>query len=161
MVFMEDVGAAEFTAEDVAALRQYLLKGGFIWTDDSWGSLEWNTWVGEISRVLPPGEFPMFDIPITHSVMHSLYDVRDVPQIPSIQRWRMLGGGTSELGRDSAEVYFKGIQDSRGRLMVVMSHNTDIADGWEREGEDQEFFDTFSPRSYAIGVNILLYAMTH
>jgi hypothetical protein len=45
--------------------------------------------------------------------------------------------------------------------MVVMSHNTDIADGWEREGEDQEFFDTFSPRSYAIGVNILLYAMTH
>ena len=62
----------------------------------------------------------------------------------------------------SAQVYFKGIQDSHRRLMVLMTHNTDIADTWEREGEfPREYFDLFSPRGYAIGVNVVLYAMTH
>jgi hypothetical protein len=58
-------------------------------------------------------------------------------------------------------VLFKGIQDARGHLMVVMSHNTDIADSWEREGDNSEFFDLFSPRGYAVGVNVVLYALTH
>ena len=71
------------------------------------------------------------------------------------------GGGTSERYADSAVVYFKGIQDARGRLLVLISHNTDIADTWEREGESQQYFDLFSPRGYAIGVNVVLYAMTH
>ena len=62
---------------------------------------------------------------------------------------------------DSADVHFRGIQDAHGRLMVIMSHNTDIADTWEREGENQQYFDLFSPRGYAIGVNVVLYAMTH
>jgi hypothetical protein len=161
MVFMSDVGAADFTGEEVQRLREFFFKGGFLWVDDSWGSIEWSTWVEQISRVLPPGEFPIFDIPATHPVMRTLYNVPDVPQIPSIQRWNGTGGGTSELGPDSAQVYFKGIQDARGRLMVVMTHNTDIADGWEREGEDPAYFDLFSPRAYALGVNILIYALTH
>jgi hypothetical protein len=54
-----------------------------------------------------------------------------------------------------------GIQDARRRLMVVMTHNTDIADTWEREGENREYFERFSPDGYAIGVNFILYAMTH
>ena len=63
---------------------------------------------------------------------------------------------------DSPHPDFRGIQDERGRLMVVMSHNTDISDTWEREGEyPREYFDLFSPRGYAIGVNVVLYAMTH
>ncbi len=161
MLFMSDIGAASFSGEEVQRLREFFFKGGFLWVDDSWGSIEWSTWVEQISRVLPPGEFPIFDIPLTHPVMRTLYNVPDVPQIPSIQRWNGTGGGTSELGADSAEVYFKGIQDARGRLMVVMTHNTDIADGWEREGEDPAYFDLFSPRAYALGVNILLYALTH
>ena len=68
----------------------------------------------------------------------------------------------SERGADSAQVYFKGIEDSRRRLMVLMTHNTDISDTWEREGEPpHEYFDLFSPRGYAIGVNVVLYALTH
>jgi hypothetical protein len=58
-------------------------------------------------------------------------------------------------------VYFKGIQDDRGRLMVLMSHNTDIADSFEREGEDPEYFSTMSVPGYAFGINALLYAFTH
>jgi hypothetical protein len=55
----------------------------------------------------------------------------------------------------------RGIADGRARLMVVMMHNTDIPDGWEREGEDPEYFFRFSPEAYAVGLNILLYEMTH
>ena len=94
--------------------------------------------------------------------MHTLYDVKEIPQVPAISFWRRSGGATSERGADSAQVYFKGIQDSQQRLMVLMTHNTDIADTWEREGEQpREYFDLFSPRGYAIGVNVVCTRMTH
>jgi hypothetical protein len=162
ILFMEDVGTAEFSDLEVQRLREYFLKGGFLWVDDSWGSHAWNNWMGQIARILPPGEFPVVDIPTTHAMMRTLYDVKEIPQVPAISFWRGSGGSTSERGPDSAEVYVKGIHDSHGRLMVLMTHNTDIADTWEREGEEpRSYFDTFSPRGYAIGVNVVLYAMTH
>ena len=160
-LFMEDVGTIQFDTEEVQALRAFLLKGGSLWVDDFWGTNAWLVWAQEIGRVLPPGEFPIFDIPATHPIMRTLYSVEAVPQVPNIGFWRRTGGGTSERGYDSADVHFRGIQDENGRLMVVMTHNTDIADTWEREGENQDYFDTFSPAGYAVGVNVVLYAMTH
>jgi hypothetical protein len=160
-LFMEDVGGIQFDPEEVQALRTFLLKGGSLWVDDFWGTNAWLVWVQEIGRVLPPSEFPIFDIPPTHPIMRTLYNVQTIPQVPNIGFWRRTGGGTSERGHDSAEVHFRGIQDENGRLMVVMTHNTDIADTWEREGENQDYFDTFSPAGYAVGVNVVLYAMTH
>lgn len=161
MMFMTHFGELTLSPAEAANLRAFFDKGGFLWVDDAWGSSAWNNWVSQISRVLPAGEFPMFDILPTHPIMRMLYTVEKIPQVPSINRWYGLGGDTSELGWDSAEVYFKGIQDQKGRLMVLMSHNTDISDTWEREGENQEYFDAFSPVGYAIGVNIALYGMTH
>jgi hypothetical protein len=162
VLFMEDVGTADFSENEVKNLRQFFLKGGFLWVDDFWGSRAWDHWRQIIARVLPPAEFPIFDIPASHPIMRTLYDVKEIPQIPSINCWmRECGGDTSERGYDSAQVHFRGIQDARGRLMVLMSHNTDIADSWEREGESQEYFDRFSPRGYAVGVNVVIYAMTH
>jgi hypothetical protein len=161
MLFMEDVGTTEYSEQEVRALREFFLKGGFLWVDDYWGSFAWDNWVQQIGRVLPPGEFPIFDIPLDHPIMHTLYDVKDYLQVSSINFWSRSGGSVSERGPDSAQVHFRGIQDGHGRLMVMMTHNTDIADTWEREGESQQYFDLFSPRGYAIGVNVVLYAMTH
>jgi hypothetical protein len=161
MLFMEDVGTAEFSPAEVKNLREFFMKGGFLWVDDYWGSDAWNSWVEEISRVLPPNEFPIFDIPLTHPIMHTLYDVKDYLQVASINFWGQSGGSVSERGPDSAQVHYRGIQDSQGRLMVLMTHNTDVADTWEREGDNQQYFDLFSPRGYAIGVNVVLYALTH
>jgi len=161
VLFMEDIGTARFSEVEVQRLREFFLKGGFLWVDDYWGSLAWQMWEQEISRVLPRGEFPIFDIPISHPMMHTLYDVKEFPQIPSINFWGGGRFGTSERGADSAEVHFRGIQDAHGRLMVLMTHNTDIADAWEREGEDHEYFNHFSPRGYAVGVNVVLYALSH
>ena len=67
----------------------------------------------------------------------------------------------SERGYDSAQVHYRGIQDAKGRLMVLATHNTDVSDTWEREGENAEYFNLFSPRGYAIGVNVVVYALTH
>jgi hypothetical protein len=162
MLFMTNAGSGEFSSAEAERLREYFLKGGFLWVDDSWGSAPWRRWVAQLSRILPPGEFPIFDVPVTHGIMHALYDVKEIPQVPNIGFWAGTGGQTSERGWDSAEVYVKGIQDARGRLVVLMTHNTDISDTWEREGEEPRgYFDRFSPTGYAIGVNVVLYAMTH
>ncbi len=161
ILFIEDTGGAEFSDQEVRQLRDYLLKGGFLWSDDSWGSANWHSWIRQMSRVLPPGEFPLVDIPPTHQVMRMMYDVKEIPQVPSMNHWYRSGGQTSENGRDSATVFFKGIHNAHGQLMVVMTHNTDIADSWEREGDNAEFFDLFSPRGYAAGVNIVISALTH
>jgi len=161
VLHMEDVGTVRFSDEEVVSLRDYLLKGGFLYVDDFWGTLAWEQWASEIGRVLPPHKYPIIDIPRDHPILHTLYDVKEVPQVPSINRWYNMGGGTSERGDDSPYVNFRAIQDEQGRLVVVMTHNTDISDTWEREGENKEYFDRFSPDGYAVGVNITLYAMTH
>jgi uncharacterized protein DUF4159 len=162
MVFMTDIETAQFTPPEVEGLRDFLLKGGFLWVDDSWGSRAWANWVRQIGRVLPPDEYPLVDIQRSHPIMRTLYDVPNIPQVPNISFWSRWGGETSERGPDSAQVYFKGIHDAQGNLMVLISHNTDISDTWEREGEEpRSFFDTFSPRGYAIGVNVVVYAMSH
>jgi hypothetical protein len=161
VLFMEDVGVMTLTDLEIKNLRDFFLKGGFVWVDDFWGTRAWNNWVATIGRVLPPREFPIFDVPADHPIMRSLYEVNKIPQVANINFWRRNGGATSERWEDSAEVHWRGIQDANGRLMVLMSHNTDIADTWEREGGNPDFFDLFSPSGYAIGVNVVLYAMTH
>ena len=158
---MEDVGTASLSEREAGRLREYLQKGGFIWNDDFWGSMAWRVWENEIAKVLPPSRYPIVDIPASHAMFQTVFHVKEIPQVPSIQRWRYLGGGTSERGPDSAKVDTRGIFDEKGRLMVLMTHNTDISDTWEREGEDPEYFYRFSPEGYAIAINVMIYQMTH
>ena len=160
-VHIEDAGTARFTEEDVQQLRRYLQKGGFMWSDDFWGSRAWSVWEREIGRVLPPEKYPIVELPVNHSMFQTVYTVKRILQVPAISQWRRNGGDTSERGSDSAEVHTRGIFDEKGRLMVLMTHNTDISDTWEREGEDVEYFYRFSPEGYAIAINVLIYAMTH
>lgn len=158
-LFSSDVGTARFSEQETTNLRTYLLKGGFLWVDDFWGRNAWNHWVEQVTRVLPGLEIQ--DLPNDHPLFSIVYRVEEVPQIPSIQYWRESGGRTSELGPQSATPRLRAIVDASGRILVLMSHNTDIADGWEREGEDYAFFAQFSPDAYAIGINILTWMMTH
>jgi hypothetical protein len=158
---MEDTGTMTLNEEEIAALRAYLLKGGFIWVDDFWGSYAWDEWVQQITRVLPPPEYTIQDLPLDHPIFRSQFEIKEFPQIPSIQMWRGNSYSTSERGADSAVPEAKAISDRHGNVMVMMTHNTDISDAWEREGEDPRYFYSFSPRGYAVGINVILYAMTH
>jgi hypothetical protein len=158
---MEDVGTISFDDQEIDALRRYLRKGGFLWVDDFWGTEAWEDWVAEFSRVLPPAEYPIVDLPLDHAIFRSQFVVSEFPQIPSIQSWRGNNIDTSERGYDSEVPHARAVSDSKGNVMVLMTHNTDISDAWEREGEDPRYFFQFSPKGYAVGINVMLYAMTH
>jgi hypothetical protein len=158
-VMITEVGATFFDEQEAKALREYLEKGGFMWADDFWGSYAWSHWERELRKVLPASEYPIIDVPMNHSIFHSLFDSKRFPQIPSIQ-W-IYSGTTSERGADSAVPNARGIVDSKGRIIVFISHNTDFGDSYERESDDPTYFYNFSVEGYAIGINILLYAMTH
>ena len=157
-----DAGTIGFREDEVERLRAYLLKGGFLWADDFWGTAAWTQWASEIGRVLPPSEFPIEDVALGDPMLSGVYAITDIPQITNIQFWRRSGGQrTSERGADSDEVHLRVIRDSHRRVMVVMTHNTDVADSWEREGEDPAFFYQFSPAGYALGIDVVIHAMTH
>jgi hypothetical protein len=158
---IEDAGTASFSDQEVLRLREYLLKGGFLWSDDFWGTAALEEFEAELSRVLPPLEYPIKDITPDHPIFRTMFPLTAIPQIPSIQHWRRFGGSTSERGHDSAHVDLRGISDKHGRLMVLMTHNTDISDAWEREAEDPRFFYQFSPGGYAVGINVVLYSLSH
>ncbi len=158
-IMATDVGELGLDPPEVDALRDYFLKGGFLWVDDFWGSSGWDHFAREIGQVLP--EFPIVDLPLDHPLFSIVYTIPEVPQIPSIGSWRRLGGGTSELGYDSQTPHMRAIMDDQGRILVLITHNTDISDGWEREAEDPQFFYLFSPDAYAIGVNVTVWVMTH
>jgi hypothetical protein len=160
-LMMAAPGSAFFDERDAARLREYLLKGGFLWGDDFWGSYQWDQWVSQLRKVFPAREYPILDVPLEHPMLRTQFEVREIPQIPNIGFFTRTGGGTSEQGADSAVPHARMIADSDGRIMVLMTHNTDISDSWEREGDDPLYFYTFGPRGYAFGINALLYAMTH
>jgi hypothetical protein len=160
-VMMTEVGAIGIRSEEAVRLREYLLKGGFLWADDFWGSYAWEIWVREIGKVLPPSEFPIVDVPLTHPIFRSQFEVTKIPQIPAIGSWMAMGGGTSERGADSAEPHARAIFDKQGHMMVFITHNTDFGDAFEREADDPQYFYTFSVDGYAFGINVLLYSLSH
>jgi hypothetical protein len=160
-VMMTEPGGAFFDEAEAAQLHDYVRKGGFLWVDDFWGEFAFNHWAGEIAKALPPEQYPIVDVPLEHVLFHTLYDIRRIPQIPSINFWGRTGQ-TSERGRDSAVPHVRAILDEAGdRIMVVMTHNTDFGDAFEREGDDHQYFLQFAPEGYAFGVNAIVYSMTH
>jgi hypothetical protein len=160
-IMASDPGSAGFSPEDAEGLRNYLLKGGFLWVDDFWGPWAWDAFTDEIAKALPRGEFPIVEITSEHPIYRMLFPISKIPQVPSMQFWRMSGGATSEMDEYSTTAHMAAITDKQGRIMVLMTHNTDIADSWEREADDPEFFFNFSPNGYAVGLNAVLYALSH
>lgn len=159
-VMMTEPGGAYFDQEEAARLREYLLKGGFLWSDDSWGSIAWDWWSRQIQKALPPPEYSIVDLKMDHQIFHTLFDIDDVPQTPNVGLW-VNAHQTSERGADSPKTPARGIMDGRGRLVVFMTHNTDFGDSYEEESLSPDYFRNHSVKGYALGIDILLYAMTH
>lgn len=158
-VMMTEVGTAFFDEADAQKLREYVTKGGFLWADDFWGEYAFHVWEREIRKVLPR-EYPIVDLPPDHPIFNISYVIRKIPQIPSIDFWFRSGFQTSERA-DSGVPHVRAIENDRGHVVVLMTHNTDFGDAFEREGEDRRYFDRFAAESYSFGVNVFLYAMTH
>lgn len=158
-LFMTDPGSVDFSEKEVAGLREYLMRGGFLWADDMWGNYAWANFERQIRRILP--EYSIQELTPDHPLFSVLYAVPEIPQIPSWQSWSRSGGRTSEFGPETATPHLRAIFDEEGRLLVLISFNTDIGDGFEREGDRPDFFYLFSPKAYGLAINIMIWAMSH
>jgi hypothetical protein len=157
ILYLIEPGDMYLEEPEVLALRKYMLNGGFLWVDDFWGEREWHNFYQNIKRVFPDKE--PIELPLEHEIFHCVYDLKKKPQIPSIHAW--YNGYTTER-HDAQEVHYRALYDDKGRMMAIIGHNTDVGDGWEREGVDPGYFKEFSEKwSYPMGINILIYAMTH
>jgi uncharacterized protein DUF4159 len=159
-LMMSEPGGSFFAEDEAINLRRYLLKGGFLWVDDYWGTLAWSNWETQIRKALPASEYPIADVTTAHPMFHTLFNIETLPQIPNIGLW-VRSSQTSERGQESAQVHTRVINDSKGRVIVFMTHNTDFGDAYEREAESPDYFQRFSVNGYAIGIDVVLYSMTH
>ena len=159
-IMLTEPGGAYLDDVDAKNLREYLLKGGFLWADDFWGEDAWDYWESMLRKALPSGAYPIFDVPRDHALFHQVLNAQDVPQIPGIGYWNPGSNVTWERpGTQGA--HFRAINDSRGRIMVLMTFNTDFGDAYERETENPLYFQKFSVPGYAFGINTIIYSLTH
>jgi hypothetical protein len=154
-LYTVEVGYMALTEAEVEGLRRYLEAGGFWVVDDFWGSFEWENFQAQIGRVLPG--YPVVDIPLEHPIFNCFYDVKEIVQVPSVGQG-VQGGPTWE--QDGYHPAVKGIFDEDGRLMVVVNWNTDLGDAWEW-AENPYYPLKFSTYAYQMGVNFIIYAMSH
>ena len=143
------------------SLRRYLLQGGFMLVDDFWGEREWYNFYTQIKRVFPDRE-PV-ELPIEHEIFRCVYELKEKPQVPAVEfAVRNRGTGITWERPDARDPHYRAIFDDKGRIMVMICHNTDLGDGWEREGVSEWYFREFSEKkAYPMGINIVTYAMTH
>jgi hypothetical protein len=162
-LYMIEPGSLSFSEEEVLAFRRYLLNGGFVMVDDFWGEYAWENLRREMARVFPDRQ-PV-ELGIDHEIFRCVYPLREKPQVPSIHSWIQYGKTITyepRHGPGSEEVHYRALFDDKGRMMALFCHNTDLGDGWEREGEDLSYFREFSEKkSYPMGINIISYVMSH
>lgn len=161
-VFMSGVPAIVLNDPEVRVLRDYLLNGGFLLVDDFWGERNWNHFYKEVLRRVLPGREPE-ELPLTHPIFHCVFHLQEKPQIPNVGfAVRNRDTGITWETPDGRTPHYRGITDDRGRLMVLICHNTDLGDGWEEESTDPYYFSAFSePKAYPLGINIIFYTSTH
>ena len=162
-IYIVEPGRLTFTEKEVPILRRYLLNGGFLMCDDFWGDRDWESFSEELKRVFPERE--PIELPLDHPIFHCVFDLKEKPQVPGAPhgiRSEFTGITYERHGPGCEQVHYRAILDDKGRIMVMLCHNTDLGDGWEREGESEYYFREFSEKkAYPLGINIVVYAMTH
>ena len=171
-VYITDPRSMSLGEDEIEGFRKYLLNGGFFMVDDFWSESEWETFYREMKRVFPNIE-PV-DLAVDHPLFNHVFPLNEKPQVPS-EDWYVDRFATPQQALDSGvtwetkryetmppKPHYYAYFDKKGRMMGVACHNTDIGDGWEEEGATPWYFKHFSePKSYPMGINILIYAMTH
>lgn len=153
-LYAVEVGHMRLNDQEAVRLREYLLRGGFLMVDDFHGEYEWRSFYSQIKRVFPEYE-PELLSP-DHPIFHCYFDIDRLEQVPGIQF--LYTGRTWEKGGRTAR--YMGITDNRGRLLVMINHNVDLGDAWEW-AEVQEYPRRYAHLAFQLGVNAIIYAMTH
>ncbi len=153
-VYAVEVGHWNLTDSQCKRLREYLLRGGFLMTDDFHGSYEWDVFIASMSRVFP--DRPIVEIDSKDQIFHVLYDLDERVQVPGIQF--LYSGRLYE--KDGVEPHWRGIYDDKGRVMVAICFNQDNGDAWEW-ADSPRYPEKFASQAYRVGINYVIYAMTH
>lgn len=149
-----EMGDWKLTDPQAARLREYLLRGGFLMLDDFWGTPEWERFEETMKRIFP--DRPVVEIPNNDGIFHSVFDLDDRYQIAG--QWAIRRGTTYR--NDGAVAHWRGIYDDQGRLMVAMCFNSDVGDSWEW-ADDPKYPEKYSALGIRLGVNFVVYALTH
>ena len=149
-----EMGDWKLTDKQATRLRDYLQRGGFLMLDDFWGTEEWNRFEESIKIVFP--DRPIVEIDNADTIFHIVYDLDDRYQIPG--QWALMRGTTYR--NDGYVARWRGIYDDNGRLMVAMCFNSDVGDSWEW-ADDPHYMEKYSALGIRIGVNYVVYSMTH
>ena len=153
-IYAVDVNTWTFTSEEAKRLHDYLLKGGFLMVDDFHGTEDWENFMNGMRQVLP--DRPIEDLQSGDEIFHTLYDIDDKMQIPGEQYvWT---GRTYE--KDGYQPKWRAIRDDRGRIMVAICHNMHLGDAWEW-ADDPNYPETFASMAFRVGLDYILYGMTH
>ena len=149
-----EMGDWKLTDDQVKRLRDYLLRGGFLMLDDFWGTEEWDRFNETMKAIFPDRQ--IVEIDNEDAIFHSVYDLDDRYQIPG--QWALARGTTYR--NDGYKAYWRGIYDDNNRLMVAMCFNSDVGDSWEWADEPR-YDEKYSALGIRIGVNYVVYSMTH
>ena len=155
-IYAVEVGYMNLSIPEAERLREYFVRGGFLHADDFWGLYEKQNFVNQMRKVFPNRELE--ELPLDHEIFHTFFDVNTVMQIPNVRNG-CYGGRTWEQPSDT-KPHIYGIKDDNGRLMVVVTYNSDLGDAWEWMDEPC-YPELFSGQSYRMGLNFIIYAMTH
>lgn len=153
-IYAVEVGHWSLNEAESQRLREYLLRGGFLMCDDFHGTAEWAVFADSMNRVFP--DRPIVEIDNKDPINHVIYDLDDRIQVPGIQY--MYSGRFYE--KDGIVPHWRGIYDDNGRLMVAMCFNQDNGDAWEW-ADSPRYPEKFASQAYRMGINYIVYAMTH
>jgi hypothetical protein len=158
-LFVQQVGQGNWnpTEEEATHLREYLLRGGFLLFDDFHGEIDWIVFESAMRRILPGR--PIVEIPDDDPMMHVFFNLGDRIQIPGQRHLRMSQGG-QVVARMQGEPHWRGIYDDHGHLIVGINFNIDMGDAWEH-ADDAWYPSSMTTLAYRLGINYVLYAMTH
>ena len=155
-LYAVQVGEWGLTDQQGQALREYLLRGGFFMADDFHGNAEWYEFESRIKKVFP--DRPIVEIPDDDAIFHTVYDLNERYQVPGQAHLR--AGYKSNNGPSALGAHWRGIYDDSGRIMVAITYNSDVGDAWEW-ADDPYYPERFSDLAIRLGVNYILYSMTH
>jgi hypothetical protein len=156
-VYAVQVETWSFTDEQAKRMREYLLKGGFLMVDDFHGTQDWEDFMRGMRQIFPDGaKYPVEDLTDKDEIFHVLYDMDDRFQVPGEHYVRT--GRTYE--KDGYVAKWRGIRDEHGRLVVAICHNMHLGDAWEW-ADDPEYPEQFASMAFRVGLNYVMYSMTH
>jgi len=155
-IYFVEPGNLELTEKEVPILREFLLRGGTATFDDFHGPFEWESLVAQLKRVFP--DRPIVEIERGHPIYSCFYKLDGYPQVPGIGSF--MQGRMWEKGGFVA--HLRAIMDDRDRPMVLINWNTDMGDGWEwSNAEDMPGYVQHTRTAYRIGINEIIYTLTH